>query len=336
MPIILKSSGVYFPETSISTAALMAQEHPTLLMKRRRLNIFPCEAVRVASIQDTQTSMAADAACSALESADWGSEDLQLLMTVGCTLPDVDIWSSSAKVAQLLDAMQVECLGVGDAACAGSYVALRVVAMMMRSEVELRRSVICAACIMPGDRVFFPSTVFGDGAGAFVLEKVERAPKAVLQLKQVRVRTFPQFADAFGPAAGLLRLRKEGCLRPEDWSFDVRDAESFRELARVNYDLGAELLRDALEKQGWLPESVTRLIADNVTKNIGQVLAEKTKIPFERVSLCGRRERGHAFTADMFSNVHFSLEERPLERRERVVSIGMGVGQHWGLALWES
>ena len=112
MYLVLRSTGVYFPEETVTTADLMSQEHPHLLLKKRLLSVLGCETVHRCGQEDTPATMAAEAACEALEAAEWGSHDVQLLMTVGCTLPDIDIWSTSAKVAQLLDVMSADCLGL--------------------------------------------------------------------------------------------------------------------------------------------------------------------------------------------------------------------------------
>jgi 3-oxoacyl-[acyl-carrier-protein] synthase III len=178
--------------------------------------------------------------------------------------------------------------------------------------------------------------VFGDGSGAFVLEKMARRPKGKLELKHVVVRSHPEFIDAFGPIAGFNRLREKGRLEPEDWSFAVRDADAYSALSKVNYDLGASVLADNLASVKWKPDSVTRLLTDNVTKSVGFALAERVGIPEDRVYVDGCRTRGHAFAADMFANMHHSLETNALESKERIVSMGMGLGQHWGLALWQS
>ena len=69
-------------------------------------------------------------------------------------------------------------------------------------------------------------------------------------------------------------------------------------------------------------------VSDNVTKSVGLALAERTQIAFENVDTEGCRLRGHAFAADMFANLHFSIEKQPLEPGERLVSMGMGLGQH--------
>jgi len=335
MYLVLRSTGVFFPEKVCKTSDLMSHEHPQLLLKRRLLSVLGCETVHQCGPEDTPATMAAEAACSALESAEWGSDDVQLLMTVGCTLPDLDIWSTSAKVAQLLDVMSAECMGVGDVACAGSFTALRVLRAILSTERELSRAVLCAGCAMPGGRIFIPATVFGDGAGAFVLEKVAKPKRGELFLKDVAVHSHPEFIDAFGPQAGFRRLQKKGVLLPEDWTFEVRDQLSYAELAKVNFDLGAELLSSRLKKLRWKPSQVTRFLGDNVTKSVGAAIAERIQIPLERVDAEGCRVRGHAFAADMFANLHFSLQKQPLEPGERIVSMGMGLGQHWGTAFWQ-
>ena len=81
---------------------------------------------------------------------------------------------------------------------------------MLKTEKELSRAVLCAGCAMPGGRIFIPATVFGDGAGAFVVEKVKKPKRGELYLKDVAIHSHPEYIDAFGPQAGISKAARAG------------------------------------------------------------------------------------------------------------------------------
>ena len=72
----------------------------------------------------------------------------------------------------------------------------------------------------------------------------------------------------FWTSSWVSKVTKKGELLPEDWTFEVRDQTSYAELAKVNFDLEAELLLSRLKKARWKSSQVTRFLSDNVTKSV--------------------------------------------------------------------
>lgn len=314
------------------------QERPNALFATKMQRLIGCETIREAGPEDTPSSLATEAAQIALDNAGVDPRHIELVSSVTCTMPDIDIWSASAKVAQQVGANNAQCLGIGDAACAGSYAAMRALLPMICDPEGPRLTLVAAGCIMPGGRFFAPATIFGDGAGAMVLERLDlraQIPAGSYRIVRADLYSTPELVDAFGPAAGMNTLRTSGRLEPRWWSFAIRDPAQYDELRRVNYDLGAHALSTSLYRAGWSVESVTALAPDNINVAMGRQVAAKVGLQQSRVIDDNCAPYGHAFAADLFVNLHAALEARPTKTGDRVACLGSGQGQHWGVLLVE-
>lgn len=336
-PVVsIRGVGAYFPPTELSTDELIRAERPGTLFGKKLQELIGCRSIRAAGPSDSSSGLAVLAARGALESAGLSASGLDAVVSVGCVMPDVDVWSTPAKIAKELGATPRECFGIGDAACAGSYAAVRALLPLMTAPRGPERVLLAAGAVMPGGRFFPPATVFGDGAGAWVLERhdpARRVPRFAIVAAELR--SFPEHVDAFGPMAGMNILRAEGRLEPRWWTFGIRDHAAFTQLRRVNFDLGAETILETLDHVGWDPSSLTWLVPDNVTFRVGEELSMRIGLPFDRVFKEGCERFGHAFSADMFANLARLLESREVRTGDRIGLVGMGIGQHWGVVLIE-
>ncbi len=333
--IVVRGLGYYYPEYELSTHELIMQERPNALFAKKMRRLIGCDTVREAGPDDTPSSMASEAASIAIEAAKIDARDIELVCNVGCVLPDIDIWSMSAKIAQRIGALGAECFGVGDAACASAYAAMRALLPIVRDHEGPRLVLAATGCIMPGGRFFPPATIFGDGAGAMVLERVERPRAGDLRLVRCDLYSHPKLADAFGPAAGMNTLRTSGRLEPRWWTFSIRDAKQYDELRRVNYDLGAHALATSLYRAGWTIESLTAVAPDNINVAMGRDVSTRLGLPADRIIDVNCAKYGHAFAADMFVNLHTAQQLHPPRSGDRFACLGSGQGQHWGVLLTE-
>ncbi len=332
--VSIRGVGAHFPATEVSTERLIREERPGTLFGKKLQELIGCRFVRAAGPTDTPSSLATQAARSALESAGLEPSSLDAIVTVGCMLSDVDSWSMPAKVAKEIGATPRECFGIGDAACAGAYAAIRALLPIMCAPSGPRRVLVGAGVVMPGGRFFPPATVFGDGGGAWILERhdnLRRTPR--FAIVGAELHTCPELVDAFGPMAGMNILRAEGRLEPRWWTFVIRDHDAFAKLRRKNFELGAKALAEACHRVDWDPESLTWLVPDNVTFRVGEELCVRIGIPFDRIFKEGCAHHGHAFAVDMFANLAWLMDRRDVRAGDRIAMIGMGVGQHWGVVL---
>lgn len=335
----IRGAGFHFPEATIGTVDLIKQERPGYLFGTSMRAQIGCEKIHLAGPDDTPSSLTTEGAKAALASSNISATEIDLLLTVACTPADYDMWSLPAKVATNLGMAEAEAFGIGEVGCAGSFAAIRTALPMMLAEDGPERALIATGCLNPGHHFFPPATIFGDGAGALVLEKVPAdTPQDTKMPRVVRadLYSFPHLIDAFNCGGGINLLRQEGSLEPNWWRFDIRDQQIYSELRTTNFDLGSGGLKKSLAKAGWELDSLTWLIPDNVSAKVGQEVALRLGLPLERVLTENCARYGHAFTTDLFVNLATVLETHPLKSGDRIACFGMGIGQHWGVLLLEA
>lgn len=337
--VVLRGAEFYFPESGQSVSTLIEREHPHrvfMLRERRRMG---AKYVRTAGPDETPSMMATAAAQKLLTKLDVDPRSLDMVITAGCTPPDFDVWSMPAKVAANLGATRAECFGFGEAACACAFAAIRTLVPLMRMPDGPARVLLVAGCVTPGGHFFPPVTIYGDGGGAILLERVPAGVDASTlgpRIVRAEYHTNARYIDAFGTAAGISRLRSEGKLEPADWTVRVKDSTVIDELIDGSTGRGAELVRQALIKQGWTPQDLRWLILDNVAAVMPIDMAAMLGVPEDRVLLENVVRYGHAWVVDIFVNLATILGERPLERGQRMACAGIGQGEHWGVMLVEA
>lgn len=337
--VVLRGAEFYFPDSGQSVSSLIEREHPHrvfMLRERRRMG---AKYVRTAGPDETPSMMATAAAQKLLTKLGVDPTTLDMVITAGCTPPDFDVWSMPAKVAANLGATRAECFGFGEAACACAFAAIRTLVPLMRMPDGPARVLLVAGCVTPGGHFFPPVTIYGDGGGAILLERVPAGVDASTlgpRIVRAEYHTNARFIDAFGTAAGISRLRSEGKLEPADWTVRVKDSTVIDELIDGSTGRGAELVRKALIKQGWTPQDLRWLILDNVAAIMPIDMAAMLGVPEDRVLLENVVRYGHAWVVDIFVNLATILGERPLERGQRMACAGIGQGEHWGVMLVEA
>jgi 3-oxoacyl-[acyl-carrier-protein] synthase III len=246
--------------------------------------------------------------------------------------------SMAAKIAQRIGAEAgTECFGVGDAGCAAAFAAIRVAADLLRAPSGPRRALVAAGAVTPGDHFFPPFTIFGDGAGALVLERVElgepaRGPRVV----RSDLHTVPRYVDAVGPKAGMNALQNGGENRRAAYTVEARDFWLARELYDQAVPLGAMAVERSLERAGWTVDQLRWLMPDNVAENVSYSVAQALAIPDERLYVENCRRYGHAWVVDLFVNLSSVLAEHTPIEGDRLAAIGMGLGHNWGVLLIEA
>lgn len=319
----------------MTTASLIIKEAPHRVFSFRERKRMGVMQVRVAGADEPPSLLATQASRKALEKAAVDPATLDLVMTAGCTLPDYDMWTMSAKVASNLGALNAECFGVGDVGCASAFAAVRTLLPVMSAAAGPARVLLTAGCVTPGGRFAPPVTIYGDGGGALYLERTDEALPGALRLVRADFYTNCSQVDSAGPAAGLLRLRQAGQLVPDDWTVRARDLRQAQSMLDAPGERGAACIRTSLAKAGWAPEELRWLIGDNLHVTMPRDMGAELGVPEDRLMLVNCMRYGHAWVVDMFANLATLMDEYPLNKGEKVVCTGVGQGEHWGVMLLE-
>ncbi|MCC7386915.1 MAG: hypothetical protein IT384_34075 [Deltaproteobacteria bacterium] len=332
--VVIRASVSHFPTGFIPTAHLIQREHPHRVFDLRERRGMGAKYVHLAAADEDPSVLAIAVAQKALERAGLDADDLDLLVSASCTPPDYDMWSLPAKVAEQIGARRAECLGVGDAGCASAFAALRLLLPVLRDPDGPRRALLFNASITPGSHFIPPYTIFGDGAGAIVLERT-RERTAGARVVRADFRSHPQFIEAFRCNAGLRQLRKQGKLEPVDWTVNPLDTDLVRGLAEEGLDLCLNGMRDSLAKAGWTIDQLRWLITDNVATSSTEEIAAGLGVPEDRTLYENCSRYGHAWVVDLFANLETVLHERDPQPGDRIACTGAGLGEHFGVLLLE-
>lgn len=172
------------------------------------------------------------------------------------------------------------------------------------------------------DHATYP--LFGDAGTATALERAPGAPPACFELG----------TDGGGarhlivPAGGSRHpARAEAGQAPTDESLHMDGAEVFAFTLREV----PPMVRRVREAAGWAPDAVDAYVFHQANRMMLQHLTKKMRLPPERV-LLDMEEFGNTSGASIPLALTHGLAEALVEREQRLVLAGFGVGLSWGAA----
>jgi 3-oxoacyl-[acyl-carrier-protein] synthase-3 len=275
---------------------------------------------RFAGEDEALSDIALPAARTALESAGVSGRDIDLLIVATVT-PDMAFPATAALLADELGAGRAGAYDLS-AGCSGFMYALVQAAGMVAAGLSQRALVVGGDVLSKildwQDRSTL--VIFGDGAGAVVLERVERGGFLGFEL------------GADGAGGRHLWLPGSGSRRFTDGEplLKMNGREVFKFATRILVQSAEELLsecgRTVEDVDVYVPHQANVRIIDHATKKLG--------IPSERVVI----------NVDRFGNtssgsIPLALGDAALDGRlsdgALVLMTGMGAGLTWGSALLE-
>lgn len=271
----------------------------------------------VAGDGETTATLATDAARQALEAAELEAADIGLIVLATAT-PDQTFPSSATKVQALLGINDCVAFDV-HAVCTGFLYALTVADSMLRGGTAKRALVIGAETFSRildwEDRG--TCVLFGDGAGALVLEAVETEDSGILA---TRLHADGRHNDLLYVDGGPSTTGTVGKLR-------MKGREVFRH-AVVNL---ADVLTEVLEAAGHVPAEVDWVVPHQANMRILDATARKLGLPAEKVVVTVDR---HANTsaASVPLALDVAVRDGRIKRGDLIVLEAMGGGFTWGAA----
>jgi 3-oxoacyl-[acyl-carrier-protein] synthase-3 len=280
---------------------------------------------RIASSEETTASLATEAALQALEVAQLNPDELDLIV-VSTSSPE-HIFPATACLVQ--DRLGAEKAGAFDllAACTGFIFALNMATQAIRSGSVNNVLVIGAETLSRlvdwKDRE--TCILFGDGAGAFVLQPSEE-PCGVLSAVM----------RSDGSGGDLLSLPAGGSRTPASLTsvtnglhfIHMNGREVFRFAARVMVQATFEVLAAA---QLTLND-IQLIIPHQANQRIIEAAARGLEVPLERCMINLDRY-GNTSTASIPIAVCEAVQQGRLNPGDKTVFVGFGAGLTWGAAV---
>ena len=277
----------------------------------------------IAGPDETTATLAADACRAALGAAGLGAADIDLIVLATAT-PDQTFPASATKVQAMLGIDDCVAFDVA-AVCSGFLYALQVADCMIRAGAHTRALVIGAETFSRlldwEDRG--TCVLFGDGAGAVVLERQEAAGDVASDrgVLATRLHSDGRYNDLLYVDGGPSTTGTVGKLR-------MKGREVFRH-AVVNL---AAVMTETLGIAGLSAEDVDWVVPHQANARILDATARKLGLAPERVVVTVDR---HANTsaASVPLALDIAVRDGRIKRGDLLVLEAMGGGFTWGAAV---
>ncbi|WP_333573506.1 beta-ketoacyl-ACP synthase III [Sphingomonas sp.] len=275
----------------------------------------------IAGPEETTGTLAADAARAALEAAGIAAGEIDLIVLATAT-PDQTFPATATRVQNALGILDCVAFDVA-AVCSGFLYAVQVADSMLRAGVHRRALVIGAETFSRildwEDRT--TCVLFGDGAGAIVLEAQETdgdAPQGILATK---LHADGRYNDLLYVDGGVSTTGTVGKLR-------MKGREVFRH-AVTNL---ASVMQESLAAAGLQPGDVDWVVPHQANARILDATARKLDLAPEKVVVTVDR---HANTsaASVPLALDAAVRDGRIQRGDLLVLEAMGGGFTWGAAV---
>ncbi|MBF0293631.1 MAG: ketoacyl-ACP synthase III [Magnetococcales bacterium] len=312
----ITGTGSYLPEKRVTNHDLARMVDTSDEWIRERTGIIER---RMAAEGETTSDLATQAARKALEAADLQVGDLDLILTA-TTTPDLIFPSTAAIVQHKLggSASRMPAFDI-QAVCSGFIYALSIADQFIRTRACQRVLVIGAETLSRildwNDRG--TCILFGDGAGAVVLEADKDGKRGILSTH----------LHADGSQADLL-YTSGGVSKGNLGAIRMLGNEVFKQAVRALEGS----VDECLEANGLTKEQIDWLVPHQANIRIIQNTAKRLGMPMERVAVTVERH-GNTSAASVPLALDEVVRAGRIQPGHRVLMVAFGGGFTWGSAL---
>jgi 3-oxoacyl-[acyl-carrier-protein] synthase-3 len=316
-PISITGLGCYVPEQVLTNDDLTRYVETSDEWIRDRTGI---RERRIAAETEAMSDLARPAARKALENAGLSGPDLDLIIVATVT-PDMMFPATAATLAEQLGSSDAAAYDLS-AGCTGFMYALAQAYGMLASGLSQRALVVGGDVLSRvldwGDRSTL--VLFGDGAGAVVLERVERGGFLGFELG----------ADGAGGRELLLPASGSRLFNGDARHLRMNGREVFKFATRVMVT-SAKAILDACGKtvddvDVYVPHQANVRIIDHAARKLG-IPSEKVVVNVDRY--------GNTSSGSIPLALADAADDGRLEPGKLVLMTGMGAGLTWGSSLVE-
>ncbi len=316
----ITGTGSYLPERRLTNQDLAAQlaERGIETSHEWIVERTGIQARHFADAQQTSSDLALQASRKALEAAGVTAQDIDLII-VATSTPDMVFPSTACILQNKLGASGCPAFDV-QAVCSGFVYALTVADSMIRAGAASRALVVGAEVFSRilnfNDRT--TCVLFGDGAGAVVLEASEQPGILASDLhadgKYVDILCVPGNVSG-GEVLGSPLLTMDG-----------------QAVFKLAVGVLEKAAHAALEKAGKTEADIDWLIPHQANIRIVQSVARSLDVPFHKFFM-NIRETGNTSAASIIIALDEYRDIHPEARGKRALLVGFGGGFTWGSAI---
>lgn len=312
---ILISSGSYLPEKVLTNADLEKMVETTSDWIIERTGI---KERHIAKPEELTSDLAVNAAQNALNKANLNADDIDLII-VATTTPDLTFPATAVCVQEKLGARKAAAFDI-QAVCSGFIYGLSVADGLLKSGNFKRALVIGAETITKiidwSDRN--TCILFGDGAGAVILEASEKKDEGILAFSlhsDCASRTILQ------TTGGVSLNQKAGFLTMEG-----------KEVFKHAVVKLAQCTNESLEKTNIKPEQVNWVIPHQANQRILDATVTKLGMPIEKL-ISTVAQHGNTSAASIPLAIDWAFKNNKFKKGDVLALQAIGGGLTWGSVI---
>lgn len=280
------------------------------------------EQRRIAGPGESTASLAAEAALKALEVSNISPADVDLII-VSTSSPEHLFPATAALVQDQIGATKAGAFDLS-AACTGFIYALNMGTQAIRTGSIKNALIIGSETLSRITNWQDRNTciLFGDGAGAFVLQASEQ-PGGVLS---AILRSDGSGGDLLSvPAGGSKIPTTEQTVQNRLHFIQMNGREVFRFATRVM----AQATREATKKANLEIDEVTWIIPHQANRRIIETAARYLKLPLDQF-IINLERFGNTSTASIPLATAEALDDGRIQPGDKIIFVGFGAGLTWG------
>jgi 3-oxoacyl-[acyl-carrier-protein] synthase-3 len=312
----IAGTGMYLPRRVLTNRDLEKMVDTTDEWIRTRTGI---ERRHIAADDEATSDLAYHASVRAIADAGLKPADIDFIL-VGTTTPDLIFPNVACLVQEKLGVKGAPAFSL-EAACSGFLYSLTVADQFVRCG-QARRALVIGAETMSRiidwtDRE--TCVLFGDGAGAVVLEASE-APGIIYS----KLGADGHYRELLYASSGVSRLPKEG----ESGALTMRGNEVFKVAVKTLETMVDEVLEHNDLEKG----EIDWLIPHQANIRIIQATARRLQVPMDRVVLTVG-EHGNTSAASVPMALDTAIRDGRIKRGDLLLLEAFGGGFTWGASL---
>ncbi|MDT8389073.1 MAG: beta-ketoacyl-ACP synthase III [Lentisphaeria bacterium] len=281
----------------------------------------------IAAENEATSDLAYQASVRALEDAGFAAEDLDAIFVATFT-PDYRMPNTACFLQEKLGAPHAACFSL-EAACTGFLYSLEAAAGMMRSA-SYRKVLVVGAEKLTTVMDFSDRNtcvLFGDGAGAVVLEQVPAQDECLLS----------STVGADGSSAHLLQVPAGGSVTPTTKEALDKGLQFIRMEGREVFKKAVNAMTGAankvLDEAGVTADDVTWLVPHQANTRIIQGVGKKLNIPEERVFI-NLDKYGNTSAASIPLALDEMYRDGKMGKGDLILLVAFGGGLTYGATLF--
>ncbi|MGD2163678.1 MAG: beta-ketoacyl-ACP synthase III [Anaerolineales bacterium] len=277
---------------------------------------------RIARKDQSTASLAADAACNALDRTELDARDLDLII-VATSTPEHLFPATACLVQDSIGAINAGAFDLS-AACTGFIFALNMAAQAIQTGSIENALVIGSETLSKLVNWDDRSTciLFGDGAGAFVLQSSDE-PGGILSSVMRSDGSGGNLLSV--PAGGSKLPASHQTIDRKQHLIQMNGREVFRFATRVM----ASATRESAEASGWEVEDIDFVIPHQANQRIIESAARGLRLPMDKF-VVNLERYGNTSTASIPLAMVEALNEGRIQDGAKIVLVGFGAGLTWG------